>query len=173
MECYAIIGQSDNLIPKMLVYSDIERDYCLATFIDFPVIMEFRSGYINGTHLCKLSGKSINEFRQFVATETRLEGFRQFMREEARSDWSDSSESRSNVDFRITFEEKKSDNSDVCGTYYHPDVIHLLAAWISDEYAWKISRVVKQHAIHLSREKGGEEEDYSPSCDVDDAYTRS
>ena len=51
----------------------------------------------------------------------------------------------------MMFEERGS--NEIRGTYIHPDLVNSLVSWLSTEYAFKVSRLMQHHAVHVANEQ--------------------
>ena len=116
-----------------------------ALYGEFIVIMiksdDYTNGYINGTKLCKDGNKILRDWNKLDKTTELLKDFNIFLR------CDDQHFGEFNVEFNIRTQNKTEFDKLIYGTYFHPDIIVHLASWISNEFAYKVSKIVNNYIV--------------------------
>jgi hypothetical protein len=112
-------GPSNMDITK-LAYEKINERYSKAKYGDFNVIMDTTNGYINATKLCADGNK---QFKNWLQNKSNKES--QLM----------------------TYSLTGGQNNLIRGTYVHHKLIPHVAAWVSVEFADKVSDIINSFLV--------------------------
>lgn len=124
------------------------REYNYAMYGDFVVIMitsnDYLNGYINATKLCTYGGKKLNDF-------TRLEKTKELMKivDQELITVIPAINNPSKFELKIA---GSRENNLISGTYVHEDLILNIATWISNDFYFKCSKIIKNYLIKNYKE---------------------
>ena len=99
----------------------------IKTYNGIEVIFETNSGYFNASQMCSSNGKSWRDFKRTKNYVNKINAFKKIL------------------GAGITAPSKVAKNGVIPrfqGEYIHPKLIHFVAEWISDEYAFKVSELM-------------------------------
>nr|WBF70275.1 putative KilA-N domain-containing protein [Megavirus caiporensis] len=140
-----IVKNDDDTDIKNIIFEKINDEYYWGKYGDFEVIMD-SDGYINVTKLCseaktKKGGKK--EFRQWKKTSEAKElmdeiaGIGRFIPAELLK--------------TVTTGSKKQ--TEIRGTYAHPDLVPHIASWASTKFGARVSKIVNEYLAKEMFEK--------------------
>lgn len=110
-----------------VVYEIINDRYRYAKYLDFRVIEDTHTGFINATKLCALAEK---KFKNWLKTEYSKDLIQ---------------EVKAVATNGATAIVKGGSLHIIEGTYVHPDLAPHIASWCSAKFAIKVSRIVNEH----------------------------
>lgn len=110
------------------------------TYNGISVIFEINSGYFNASQMCSSNGKS---WRDYKRTKTYINKMKAFEKIQGAGITAPSMIAKIGVIPQFQ------------GEYLHPLLIHFVAEWISDEYAFKVAELMDSinDSIHKQLEK--------------------
>ena len=113
------------------------------TYNGISILVRDSDGYVNGSKMVKDNGKiHIDRFLKKKTTQEYIS----FMKD------------GKNATLEIYYELHELYIPEVQGYYIHPDLLHLLSEWVSVEYSYKVSQLMKaineqQHKQHITFEE--------------------
>jgi len=113
----------------ILLYENINSDYCRASYGEFKVVMMNKNGFINATKLCISGGKRLESWHRNSGSKEMIEFFT----------------SQLNTECKIGIAGGK--NTEISGTYVHRYLIPHIASWVSPTFSFKVSRIVDDFLI--------------------------
>ena len=102
---------------------------------------DYTNGYINGTKLCKDGNKILKHWNELDKSRELIKNFNNFHQSR------DPDLGEFNVEITINTGKRSDESKLIAGTYFHPDIIVHLACWISDEFAYKVSKIVNNYIV--------------------------
>ena len=120
---------NNNLNITNLGYKKINEKYSKAKYGEFDVIMDMTTGYINATKLCTDGGRKMCKCLENKNSQELIENMK-----------------NSSVYFNIEilYCIKGGHNQQITGTYVHPDLILVIACWISPIVFLKINNIINE-----------------------------
>ena len=118
----------------------INPEFKLETYNGISIIVEQKTGKFNASQMCSDNHKKWRNFNKTKLWKNKLEAFK------------NSSFYKSNEDALIrapSILAKKGVKPEFQGEYVHPKLIHFVAEWISDEYAFKVSELMDSINEHI------------------------
>lgn len=116
-----------------IIYNDINGEFGYGSYGEFNVIIMRKNGYINATKLCLTGGR---RFAKWIETNNSQELINEII--EIYSYLGD--------DFKPTIIINNI-QSNLKGTYVHPDLITHIASWVSPKFAIKVSKIVNNYIV--------------------------
>ena len=117
------------------------------TYAGIGIIIEQQTKYINASQMCSSNGKAWRNFNKTKFWKNKVEAFN-------RSSFSRDSEGARISAPSITA--KIGVKPEFQGEYIHPKLIHFVAEWCNDDYAFKVAELMdsinKQIHEHIERE---------------------
>jgi vacuolar-type H+-ATPase subunit I/STV1 len=98
------------------------------------ILIRDKDGYVNAGRLCRDAGKDLSDYTKHDKFQKILKYWIENEAPEVKGQMSVNSE---------TYKYKLSRKYMSCqGTYIHKDLIHFIAEWISEEYAFKVKHIM-------------------------------
>lgn len=104
----------------------IDDTYSREVYGDFHVIIMTSNKYVNATKLCVMGGKRYGNWSASISAKTLIKKLEKKIGEKA------------------TIEELHSRDNELRGTYVHPDLVPIVASWVSDDFALYISKIINE-----------------------------
>ena len=109
-------------------------------YLDFSIIIDGYTGYINATKLCALGNKHLRNWHKNESSKELIACYE----DDTRSD-----QSGYGVSYEIGRKElaglTKVEQESAMGTYYHRTIIVHLAQWISPAFGAKVSNILSNY----------------------------
>lgn len=116
-----------------VIYDGHKLDFKVETYNGISIIRETNSGYVNASRMCSDNGKPWRNFTRTKYWKNKLEAFKR------------SSFYKDFEDARIrapSFYPKNGVKPEFQGEYVHPKLVHFVAEWCNDDYAFKVAELM-------------------------------
>lgn len=105
----------------------------IKTYNGISVKFETNTGYFNATQMCSSNKRVWRHYKKSQSWKHKTEAFNQF--------YGNNASVRNRPHGKISFEPENVAN-EWRGEYVHPKLIHFVAEWCSDEYAFKVAELM-------------------------------
>lgn len=126
-----VINNEQNQTETALEFKDPE--FKLETYNGISIIREQKTGKFNASQMCSSNNKKWRNFNKTKYWKCKVEAFK-------RSSFYQVSEDA--LIRAPSINAKKGIKPEFQGEYIHPKLIHFVAEWVSDEYAFKVAELM-------------------------------
>lgn len=124
-----------------LVFEDVNSEYGWGKYGDFKVLIHKKDGYINVTKLCQVGGKELKNWTANKMSNLLVEELSSAVGIPAAG---------------LFVQVIGGHNTDIRGTYAHPDLVPHVASWVSPKFAITVSRIindyfVREHKLEIAK----------------------
>lgn len=130
------MNQSDN---NNIVYENINDKFRYAKYLDFRVIEEIETGFINATKLCALAGKRFDNWLPKQHAKELIKELDKFV------------PANKGTNIKLVNYGSNKNYKELSGSYVHRDLAVHIASWCSPKFALKVSKIVNQHIENENR----------------------
>lgn len=133
------------------IYDGHKLEFKAETYNGISIIRETATGYVNASRMCSDNNKAWRNFTRTKYWKNKLEAFK-------RSSFYKVSEG---APIRApSFYPKNGVKPEFQGEYIHPKLIHFVAEWCDDDYAFKVAELMDSinDQIHEQMKKNNKED---------------